>query len=212
MASADETLYDRVFNLYGTNIDPQDWDFNINDGVAADLSDTMGEGWENPGSWDFVGDSFDIKDWWRGVFNQYWSSSTHGDGLGDPSVDHDWGGEDGFESFWDSQMLGAERLDEDKYLGYWKSPEHGEESLSKLEYRMGREGTIESALKGSKKFQHGVGKKGFAGGSKGGIVGDSSMWDEFIKTSQDASRQFAEGQRGIRDTWLQGLIDATTMY
>ena len=61
MASADETLYDRVFNLYGTNIDPQDWDFNINDGVAADLSDTMGEGWENPGSWDFVGDSLILK-------------------------------------------------------------------------------------------------------------------------------------------------------
>lgn len=207
--SSYDTLYDRVFNLYGTNIDPQSWDYS-----QPDLTESMGEGW-NTGDWhwdylgtgehELFGGSFDVKDWWRGTINAYHSTT------GDPQEDFDWG-EGGFETWWTTQMESGNYLDEDKYLGYWRPENYGEESLSKMEYRMGREGSVEAALKGSKKYQHGIGKKGFAGASKGGILGDSSMWDEFIQTSQEASRQFGKGQRGLRESWLDDLLSSTTMY
>ena len=103
-------------------------------------------------------------------------------------------------------------MDGYKDLGYWSSGQFGQESLGKMEYRGAKESALEKALGTSKKYQQQIGKAGFAGGSKGGILGQSSMWDEYSQKAEDATDAYAQSQRSAREGWLDALLSGITSF
>ena len=206
--SAYDRLYDRIFSVYGQN--PEDIGIgelqgNFEANYVDNLAQQMGgdyDQWSTFLSGDHGG-TFDPKDYFRGVLNAYFSDSDDPNQMSNVYAGN-------WNNLYDT-MIGNQYMS-GKDLGYWSSGEFGQESLGKMEYRGAKESALEKALGTSKKYQQQIGKAGFAGGSKGGILGQSSMWDEYTQKAQDATDAYAQSQRSAREGWLDALLSGITSF
>lgn len=207
--SAYDKLYDRLFSVYGQNPDDigigetqPNFEANYVDNLAQQMGGDYDQ-WSNFLTGDHGG-TFDPKDYFRGVLNAYFSDSDDPNQMS--SV---------YAGNWNNlyeTMIKNQYMSGYKDLGYWQSGEYGQESLGKMEYRGAKESALEKALGTSKKYQQQIGKAGFAGGSKGGILGQSSMWDEYSQKAEDATDAYAQSQRSAREGWLDALLSGITSF
>ena len=207
--SAYDKLYDRLFSVYGQNPDDigigetqPNFEANYVDNLAQQMGGDYDQ-WSNFLTGDHGG-TFDPKDYFRGVLNAYFSDSDDPNQMS--SV---------YAGNWNTlyeTMIKNQYMSGYKDLGYWQSGEYGQESLGKMEYRGAKESALEKALGTSKKYQQQIGKAGFAGGSKGGILGQSSMWDEYSQKAEDATDAYAQSQRSAREGWLDALLSGITSF
>ena len=206
--SAYDRLYDRIFSVYGQN--PEDIGIgelqgNFEANYVDNLAQQMGgdyDQWSTFLSGDHGG-TFDPKDYFRGVLNAYFSESDDPNQMSNVYAGN-------WNNLYDT-MIGNQYMS-GKDLGYWSSGEFGQESLGKMEYRGAKESALEKALGTSKKYQQQIGKAGFAGGSKGGILGQSSMWDEYTQKAEEATDAYAQSQRSAREGWLDALLSGITSF
>ena len=209
--SAYDRLYDRIFSVYGQN--PGDIGVGISEAnfsanYADNLAEQMGGDYDNWSSYlsGGYGGTFDPKDYFKGVLNAYFSESDDPNQMSSVlGSNADW------NNIYDT-MIEGQYMDGYKDLGYWSSGEYGQESLGKMEYRGAKETALEKALGTSKKYQQQIGKAGFAGGSKGGILGQSSMWDEYTQKAEDATSAYSQSQRSAREGWLDALLSGVTSF
>lgn len=195
------TLYDRVFNNYDENMFGGN---KTSDDVYSDFNWTPQTGGDST-------DGFYPYEYWRGILSDYFTGGA-GPSTGEGSLFESDGD---FSDFWNNSMKSNftnEGQDGDYGLGYFNSQDFDTERMDKLSYKNTKETALDKALGNSKSFGQKIGKAGFAGGSKGGIIGESSMWDDYKTANQNAGEAFSGSQRSSREGWLDNIINLAQTY